>query len=246
MRRRWIRWAAAAALSPMLFGTTSQGESIHHGVPREPGNSIPDGSRSICAGVPDGVPFIPNLTTGFAIGDGSSQAVELMFSDQVLRCERRGTSGISDVADQLCTSAWQFSLTIPAELQQPGTYQLSNFPVDFEQSMSFGGGESGCGRCGASGGGTSGTTGGGPAGAGTGPRGGRGARRAPLEEGRRAYGRGLELRGGGRARASRRYAGGVRPLERARTALSDGQVPRIRRHQSGAAGVPMSPRRSNR
>src|SRR5262249_20383992 len=87
------------------------------------------------------------------------------------RCERAGAYGISDPSEQSCGSAWQFSLTIPAELQKPGTYQLSSFPVGYEQSITSAGGESGCGHCAASGGGTSGTTGGGPPGAGTGPRG---------------------------------------------------------------------------
>ncbi len=163
MRTKWFRWMAAAGLSPMLFGTVSHGETIHHGIAREPGNSIPDGSQDICQGVPSEVALIPHLTSGFAISDPSSSSIELVFSDVVLACRKFDSYNVLETTQETCSSGWAYALTIPPELQKPGVYILSEHGgIGFEQAMAMGDSDRGCGgRCSGPGSG-SGTTGSGP------------------------------------------------------------------------------------
>jgi hypothetical protein len=80
-----------------------------------------------------------------------------------------GPYGIIETDRDTCESAWSFSLTIPAELQKPGSYRLSDFPVGFQQSIMMGSSGEGCGGECSGPGGTG--TGGGPAGGGSGPPG---------------------------------------------------------------------------
>jgi hypothetical protein len=150
------------ALASVAFGGTSYGETIEHGVPPDPGDTIPTGSQSICPGVPPDTPLIAQLRTGRAMPGTPSGSVRLLFSDQPLACD---PNGVTTLARQTCgVSSWSFSLSLLPEMQTPGTYALSDYPVGFEDEMSTAGPDGGCGAGACSGGGFS--TGGASAGGG--------------------------------------------------------------------------------
>ena len=180
MKSKALRWVALLGLGPILFGRTSRSETISHGVPPDPGNSIPQGSQAICPGVPDGVALIPGLRTGRAIAQSSSATLRLLFSDLPLACQVIGNTTIAEVsAEAVCASAsanaspsastsWSFSILLPPEMQMPGVYTLGDHPVVLDVSSRVAselpststGGCGGAGAC--SGGGFSAGGGGGP------------------------------------------------------------------------------------
>src|SRR6266852_5531281 len=134
MKSKALRWIWLAGLAPVLVGQTSRSETIHHGAQPAPGNTIPQGSRAICAGVPAGVALIPGLRTGWAIAQPQSASIRLLFSDQPLACEELGTEGITKVAVETCVNAWSFSILLLPEMQVPGVYTLADYPVAFQNS----------------------------------------------------------------------------------------------------------------
>jgi hypothetical protein len=180
MKSKALRWVALLGLGPILFGRTSRSETISHGVPPDPGNSIPQGSQAICPGVPDGVALIPGLRTGRAIAQSSSATLRLLFSDLPLACQVIGNTTIAEVsAEAVCASAsanaspsastsWSFSILLPPEMQMPGVYTLADHDVGFVNSIQVteppsGGGcgaGAGAGRCGGGGFSTGGSGGG--------------------------------------------------------------------------------------
>jgi hypothetical protein len=156
MKSRTVGWIILAGLTTILFGKASRSETIGHGVQPAPGNSIPQGSQSICHGVPAGIALIAGLRTGWAIAQPQSASLELLFSDQPLACKDLGFGGIGTIAQERCVSAWSFSMLLPPEMQMPGVYTLADHPVGFENSIATMVPSGGCGACsgGASGAGT--------------------------------------------------------------------------------------------
>jgi hypothetical protein len=183
MKSKALRWVALLGLGPILFGKTSRSETISHGVPPDPGNSIPQGSQAICPGVPDGVALIPGLRTGRAIAQSSSATVRLLFSDLPLACQVIGNTTIAQIAqsgaEAACASAsanasssastsWAFSILLPPEMQTPSVYILADHDVGFVNSIQdemmapppSGGCGAGAGRCNGGGFSTGGSGGG--------------------------------------------------------------------------------------
>jgi hypothetical protein len=131
MKIRRLGWPLLVALAPALFGSVSQSEVIHHD------GGVPAGSEAICSAVPDGVPFIANLKTGWAIAEPSSNTVRLVFSDQTIACGDDALDAMVDAAQKACTSAWGFSFLLPAELQTPGIFDRSSYEADYQETMVF-------------------------------------------------------------------------------------------------------------
>jgi hypothetical protein len=139
-------WPLCLAIAPMMIGSISRSEVIPHGTTsdldaagRLAGNTIPEGSRAICPGVPDGVPLIANLRSGWAIAQSSSQAIRLLFSDQILACEDRSEDAdIMSFARKNCSTAWSFSFLLPPECQQVGVFDLSTYEADYRESIAVG------------------------------------------------------------------------------------------------------------
>jgi hypothetical protein len=156
-----LGWPLLVALAPALFGSVSQSEVIHHDAGVASTSGAPPGSEGICSGVPDEVPFIANLKTGWAIAQPSSNTVRLVFSDQVIGCENDAFNTMIDAAQKACTSAWGFSFLLPAEHQTPGTFDLSTYEADYQEAMAFEASEQprGCGPRPCGGGAFSGGTG---------------------------------------------------------------------------------------
>ena len=153
MKAKTILRALMAGVGAILLGSASQSETIHHGVPRQPGNSIPEGSRELCSGVPENTPLISGLKTGWAVALPSSPSIRLLFSDQVLGCQipdlmARG----SDTG--ACTGSWTFALTLVPEMQKAGVYDLPSYPVDFAKAVTFATPAEGCGQTSCAGGGS--------------------------------------------------------------------------------------------
>lgn len=146
MKSKTLGWFVLAGLTTILFGKASRSETIDHGVQPAPGNSIPQGSQSICHGVPADVAFITGLRTGWAIAQPQSASIELLFSDQPLACQELGFEGIGTIAQERCVSAWSFSVLLPPEMQMPGVYTLADHPVGFQNSLATMVSSDGCGE----------------------------------------------------------------------------------------------------
>jgi hypothetical protein len=138
MKSKTPGWIVLLGLTTIFFGKASRSDTIDHGVRPAPGNSIPQGSQSICHGVPAGVALIAGLRTGWAIAQPQSASIEVLFSDQPLACQDLGFEGIGTIAQERCVSAWSFSLLLPPEMQMPGVYTLADHPVGFQNSIATG------------------------------------------------------------------------------------------------------------
>lgn len=153
MKAKTILRALTAGVGAILLGSASQSETIRHGVPREPGNSIPEGSRELCSGVPENTPLISGLKTGWAVALPSSPSIRLLFSDQVLACQVPDLTG-RESNTGACTDSWRFALTLVPEMQRPGVYDLPGYPVDFANAVTVAMPAEGCGKPECAGGGS--------------------------------------------------------------------------------------------
>jgi hypothetical protein len=131
--------ATLAALTIFLFGGVSQSE-LSHG-PSPQGN-LQRAATATCPALPDGVPVIGGLKTGWAMARPSS-SVRLLLSDDVRPCEEPQRNGSPPT--EACTDSWHLSLTLPSALQAPGTYNLAEHEVDFAESQASGVANEGCG-----------------------------------------------------------------------------------------------------
>jgi hypothetical protein len=64
-------------------------------------------------------------------------------------------------SNEVCTDGWQLTLTLPAEIQAPGTYNLGEHGVEFAQMVRRGMPREGCGGGGCTSGGGGGRVSGG-------------------------------------------------------------------------------------
>jgi hypothetical protein len=168
MKSKALLFSPLLALIPTLFGRPSVGETIEHGE-LPPGNSVPEGSREICPGVPEDVDFIPHIRTGWAVAAG--ERVRVQFSDLVLACSADEGGGLMETSTSDCRSGWAFGFELPADLE-PGTYELSEIGSNYTETMTTVEDGPGCSSgCSGSGVGSSGS--------GSGPAGGSGAPSAP-------------------------------------------------------------------
>jgi hypothetical protein len=148
MKSKALTWVALAGFASVFLGRPSRSQTTSPGT-ADPGSSIPQGSQAICQGVPAAVALIPDLRTGRAISVPGTTSVRLLFSSQPLACQD-SFDGINTIALQRCVSVWAFSILLPAEIQQPGVYQLAQYPVEFQNSIVMMGPPQGCGgACGA-------------------------------------------------------------------------------------------------
>jgi hypothetical protein len=108
-----------------------QRDPIGHGPPRGPGNSLPEGARSLCPEVPSDAAYIPQLKSGWAISASSTASIELLLSNQVLACRQLDSTGVSSQSQDTCTNAWAFTVSMPPELLRPGTYELTSWANRF-------------------------------------------------------------------------------------------------------------------
>ena len=86
-----------------------------------------------CAGLPAGAPFVPGLAAGQALTSGT--AVTLRFSNVPFACG----SWLTEITSQGCHDDWAFSLTVPASVMQPGTYNLSAISAQFGEMYGIAG-----------------------------------------------------------------------------------------------------------
>lgn len=124
-------WIAAIIGMPAAFVRASSGETIEHGE-FGAGSNVPGDSRAICADLPDGVEFIPELTSGWALTNTETGRVRLIFSNLALECKTGTEAATLKQASDNCISAWSSSFELPAELLRPGTYDLSQYLASFE------------------------------------------------------------------------------------------------------------------
>lgn len=121
------------------LGGISQREVRSHSAT---GNLAAGGSNVTCPALPDGVPTMNGLTTGWAMSTASS-AVRILLSDQTLACREPKMNTVPPPGP--CTDSWQVSFTLPEELQMPGVYNLAEHKVEFMQAATSGGKDEGCG-----------------------------------------------------------------------------------------------------
>lgn len=124
-------WIAAVIGMSAALVRPSSGETIEHGE-FGVGSNVPGDSSAICADLPGGVELIPELTSGWALTNTGTGGVRLIFSDLALECRAGTEAATLKQASDNCISAWSASFELPAELLQPGTYDLSQYAVSFE------------------------------------------------------------------------------------------------------------------
>lgn len=117
--------------SPLLFDSLGEAQTIQHG-DFGPGSQVPEGSSALCQALPEGTELIPNLTTGWAV-EHSGGGVRLIFSDISLACGDDADQGLTELAREQCIDGWSYSLLIPAEILEPGLYNLDDYTVEFRQ-----------------------------------------------------------------------------------------------------------------
>jgi hypothetical protein len=129
---------------PLLLEGYGTAEPIDHG-DYGLGSRVPDGSGEVCEALPEGVEFIPELRSGWAVGQPDSESVRLVFSNAALECSDDPGASIQALLQQ-CVSAWSYSLLVPGSLLQPGTYDLAEYPtVMFAESQGLADRGAGCG-----------------------------------------------------------------------------------------------------
>ena len=139
---RWLGIAAIVGV-PLLLEGYGTAEPIDHG-DYGLGSQVPDGSGEVCEALPEGVPFIPELRSGWAVAQPDSQTLRLVFSNAALECSNDPGASIAALTRE-CVSAWSYSLLVPASLLQPGTYDLADYPVTFSDDQGMIDRGAGCG-----------------------------------------------------------------------------------------------------
>jgi hypothetical protein len=120
-----------ALFLPLALVRPSSSETIEHGE-YGPGSNIPADSASLCEPLPDGVEFIPELKSGWAVKSSSTGGLRLMFSDLAMECNEHADESLMDAAGDNCINAWTSSFALPPEISAPGTYNLADYIVAFE------------------------------------------------------------------------------------------------------------------
>jgi hypothetical protein len=157
MNNRTKRNLLLTALAVIISGGISQKEVRSR---EAMGNLAAPAATATCPALPDGVPLMKGLTTGWAMSSASTP-LRILLSDQALACKPPRPGGPPPMG--ACTESWLLSFTLPEELQAPGVYNLADHKVEFMQAVTLGGQDEGCGAQPCTGSST------GSAGGGTGP-----------------------------------------------------------------------------
>jgi hypothetical protein len=144
--RRVARWFGLVAVVgiPTVLEDLGTAKPLDHGGDFGLGSQVPEGSASVCESLPDGVDFIPELRSGWAVAQDDSQSVRLVFSNAALECGDDPGARMSKLSHQ-CVAAWSYSLLVPSELLQPGTYDLAQYTVGYTDAQSLPDRGAGCG-----------------------------------------------------------------------------------------------------